>query len=140
MILANGQLDDVLTEIASGRDVGTLFVGQGNTIPAWKKWIGFAAQSEGRLMLDDGACQAIAAEGKSLLAVGIREVSGRFDQGASVELCNMEGRLIARGLANYSSTELAQIAGRKSTDIRGILGHVPYSEVIHRDNLQLVSR
>jgi glutamate 5-kinase len=38
---------------------------------------------------------------------------------------------------NYSSTELNQIRGRKSSEIPTILGYVGAETVVHRDNLVL---
>ncbi|MEQ9412052.1 MAG: glutamate 5-kinase [Fuerstiella sp.] len=137
VILANGRTDGILDRIAAGEDVGTLFRASGNAIPAWKRWIGYAARPEGTLQLDDGACQAVTRDGRSLLAVGIRKVTGEFEQGASVVLESTSGTVIGRGLVNYSAQEIRLIAGSKSAQIPILLGHVPYREVVHRDNLVL---
>ncbi|MCA9049172.1 MAG: glutamate 5-kinase [Planctomycetaceae bacterium] len=135
VILANGRQPDVLDRIAAGDEVGTLFLAHGAAVPAWKKWIGYATRPEGRLVLDEGACRAVTEQGRSLLAVGIREVHGDFEQGASVELLTQTNRIIGRGLVNYGAEEIRLIAGNKSDRIPSLLGHVPYGEVIHRDNL-----
>ena len=136
VILANGLRDRILDRIADGENVGTLFLASGSSIPAWKRWIGYTTQPEGKLYLDDGALRAVVTEGRSLLAVGITDVTGEFDQGASVELVSSSG-VIGRGLVNYSAAEIRIIRGRKSDQIPSLLGHVPYEEVIHRDNLVL---
>ncbi|HAD59530.1 MAG TPA: glutamate 5-kinase [Planctomycetaceae bacterium] len=136
VILANGLRDRILDRIADGENVGTLFLASGSSIPAWKRWIGYTTQPEGKLFLDDGALRAVVTEGRSLLAVGITDVTGEFDQGASVELVSSSG-VIGRGLVNYSAAEIRIIRGRKSDQIPSLLGHVPYEEVIHRDNLVL---
>lgn len=138
VILANGQKPNVLDNVAAGQVEGTLFKANGTTVPAWKRWIGLAGKPEGRVIVDDGACNALVKEGGSLLAVGIREVGGTFEQGASVDVVGTTLGVIARGLVNYSSAEIQSIAGRKSQQIPDVLGHVPYGEVIHRDNLVLV--
>lgn len=135
VILANGRSDGVIDRIAGGEVTGTLFLASGTAIPAWKRWIAYAARPEGRLILDDGAVRAVTAEGRSLLAVGIREVSGNFDQGASVALVSPSGETVGRGLVNYSSADIRQIAGCRSERIPELLGHVSYREVVHRDNL-----
>ena len=135
VILANGTTDGILDSIAQGQEVGTLFLASGSTVPAWKRWIAFAAKPEGQLTLDDGATNAVQNNGKSLLAVGIRDVRGDFEQGASVSLVASGGSAIGRGLVNYSAAEIRRIAGQKSSQIPELLGHVPYREVIHRDNL-----
>lgn len=138
VILANGRAPGILDQIAAGSNVGTVFVAQGESVPAWKRWIGLASKPEGVLHVDDGAVRALSHQGRSLLAVGIRRVSGSFAQGASVEIAGPEQSVIARGLVNYSSTEIEQIAGRKSGELPAILGHVPFGEVVHRDNMMLV--
>ena len=135
VILANGQSDGVLDEIIAGNETGTLFLASGSPIPAWKKWIANAADPEGQLVLDEGAVRAVVEQGRSLLAVGIRDVSGDFEQGASVELVSSAGGVIGRGLVNYPAEEVRKIAGHKSDRIPELLGHVPYGEVIHRDNM-----
>lgn len=135
VLLANGCTDGVLDRIAAGEVVGTLFLASGTAIPAWKRWIAYAARPEGRLILDEGAVRAVTTDGRSLLAVGIREVSGEFDQGASVALVAPSGETVGRGLVNYSAGDIRRIAGCRSERIPELLGHVSYREVVHRDNL-----
>lgn len=135
VILANGSEDDVLDRICGAEDVGTLFLSTGGLVPAWKKWIGFASGSEGTVHLDRGASEAVEREGRSLLAVGIRAVTGDFPQGATVDIASDSNGVIGRGLVNYSSEEIRRIQGRSSDQIEEVLNHVPYREVIHRDNL-----
>lgn len=137
VILANGCQNDVLDRIYEGEDVGTLFLATGSVVPAWKKWIGFASGSEGTVYLDPGACEAVVAKGRSLLAVGIRRVTGEFQQGATVNIAAESGAVFGRGLVNYSSAEVKLILGRSSDQIEEVLNHVPYREVIHRDNLMV---
>ncbi|MCA9062046.1 MAG: glutamate 5-kinase [Planctomycetaceae bacterium] len=139
VILANGRSDTVLDDIRQGNPTGTLFLSRGNAVPAWKRWIGFTASPAGSLVVDDGACRAVCSAGRSLLAVGITDVHGEFEPGALVGICNSSGGEIARGLVNYGSEEIRAIVGIRSTDIASRLGHVPFSEVIHRDNLAVIS-
>jgi len=140
VILAGGRQDNVLIDVMEGRSVGTLFLATGETMPAWKRWIGFTAAPAGVLTLDAGAVTAVRESGKSLLAVGISGVSGQFEPGAVVGLQTTEGQEFARGLANYSSEELQRIAGKRRSEISMVLGHAPFAEVIHRDNLALTGR
>ena len=139
VILASGLRPGVLEEISRGRLVGTLFLASGGSVPAWKKWIGYTSKPAGTLILDTGACQAVRESGRSLLAVGILRVEGEFEQGASVALADEDKRVFGRGLANYSAAELRVIAGARSDRIPQLLGHVPYDEVVHRDNLVLIN-
>lgn len=140
VILASGLREGVLDDIAAGHPVGTLFLASGETVPAWKRWIGFTAAPAGRLILDDGAVRAVREGGRSLLAVGITAVHGEFESGSLVGLCTTTGTELARGLVNYGSVELNRICGKRRDEITAALGHVPFGEVIHRDNLALTSR
>ncbi len=139
VIIANGRRPNVLREIIEGQTVGTLILAQGPAVASRKRWIGLTAQPYGRLILDAGAQQAIEQQGRSLLAIGARRVEGNFQKGDVVSLCREEGQEFARGLSNYGSEELRRIAGRTTEDIVGILGHCPYDEVVHRDNLVILS-
>ena len=138
VILANGRTPGVLDRIAEGESEGTLFLASGGSVPAWKKWIGYTTRPTGKLILDEGAGHAVRNNGRSLLAVGIRQVEGEFGQGASVALADENGACFGRGLANYSAADIRIIAGARSDQIPKLLGHVPYGEVIHRDNLVLL--
>jgi glutamate 5-kinase len=121
----------------AGESVGTLFVAQGQALRSWKRWIGFTAQPRGHLLLDAGARRAIERQGRSLLAIGITGADGIFKKGDVVSLRDTEGEEFARGLTNYSSAEVLQIKGLKTDEITKVLGHRPYEEVIHRDNMAL---
>ena len=137
VILASGRSDTVLDDIRAGKPTGTLFLAKGESVPAWKRWIGFGAPPAGVLIIDAGATRAVREAGRSLLAVGITEVHGEFEPGALVGLRTKDGTDIARGLVNYSSDEIRRIQGRRSDQIALALGHIPFAEVIHRDNLAL---
>ncbi len=76
-------------------------------------------------------------QGRSLLAIGVRRVEGNFQKGDVVALCREDGNEIARGLTNYGAEELRRISGQPKERILEILGHRPYDEVVHRDNLVL---
>lgn len=138
VIIASGRRDTVLTDILAGRDVGTLFVGQGKSVSPWKRWLGFTVRPSGMLHLDLGAAKAISRDGRSLLAIGVVATSGEFDKGDVVALCDPDGREVARGLTNYSSGDVQRIKGLRSDQIAEVLGHRPYDEIVHRDNLAVL--
>jgi len=138
-VIASGRDDRVLERIVAAESVGTLFVGRGESMPAWKRWIGWSADARGRLLVDDGARTAVVDGGRSLLAAGVRAVEGDFAAGDVVVLATAEGDF-ARGLANYPSTDLHRIRGLKTERILETLGYCPYDEVVHRDNLAVVRR
>jgi glutamate 5-kinase len=135
VIIANGARPGVLDDILAGRDVGTLFLARGASLPAWKRWIGYTVRPKGKFVLDDGARTAIETSGRSLLAIGIAAVEGEFEKGEVVSLVDKAGVEFARGLTNYPASDARKIAGKKTDGIITALGSLPYGEVIHRDNL-----
>jgi glutamate 5-kinase len=139
-IIASGRNDHVLDEVRRGDPVGTLFTSRAAAVPAWKRWLGWSADPRGSLIVDAGAREAVVDGGRSLLAAGIVAVEGSFASGDVVALTTGNGRPFARGLVNYPADELRRIVGLKTDRIATVLGSVPYEEVIHRDNLAIVSR
>jgi glutamate 5-kinase len=139
VIIANGRRPNVLVDIVAGELVGTLFVSQGPAVASRKRWIGLTAQPCGKLVLDAGAQQAVETQGRSLLAIGVRRVEGLFQKGDVVSLCRDNGVEFARGLINYGSEEMRRIAGQPTERIVEVLGHCPYDEVVHRDNLAITA-
>jgi glutamate 5-kinase len=139
VILANGGTDRILDRIMDGESVGTLFPAQGNTIPAWKRWIGYTVTPTGAFTLDDGACTALSRQGRSLLSIGVTDVTGQFEAGAVVAMKDAAGNEFARGLSNYSSTECREIAGKRSEEIQELWGSLPYGELGHRNNLVVLT-
>jgi glutamate 5-kinase len=139
VVIANGRRPNVLVDLLTGADLGTLILAQGPAVTSRKRWIGLTAQPCGRLILDDGARQAVEYQGRSLLAIGVRRVEGIFQKGDVISLCGEDGCEFARGLINYGSEEMRRIAGHAREQIVQILGHQPYEEVVHRDNLAIVS-
>lgn len=135
VIIANGREPGALRSILAGELVGTLVTAQPQALTSWKRWIGFTAQPRGELVLDDGARRAIEKQGRSLLAIGIVQVSGEFAKGDVLALRDMRGGEFARGLTNYVAADLQRIKGFKTEAIAAALGHCPYQEVIHRDNM-----
>ena len=125
----------VLQHILDGKPTGTLFLAQGGVMPAWKRWIGYTAEPQGRFVLDSGAYQAVSRDGKSLLAIGVRDVDGEFAKGEVVSLSSTSGTDFARGLSNYDARDSRLVAGKGSDQIEDLLGSVPYVEMVHRDNL-----
>jgi glutamate 5-kinase len=89
--------------------------------------------------VDEGARRALIERGKSLLPSGILEVRGQFQRGDVVELEDGSGRVFGRGLTNYSWEEVAQLRGRKTSEIAAVLGAKPYDEVVHRDNMVILA-
>jgi glutamate 5-kinase len=138
VILASGKRPDALDAIFRAEQVGTLFLPHSNTLPAWKRWLGYTARPCGRLVVDAGARNAVQHKGRSLLPIGIVQVVGSFGKGDVVSLCDPEGVEFARGLTNYPSATVDKLRGVRTEGIREVLGVCPYEEVVHRDNLVVI--
>ncbi|MCC7338721.1 MAG: glutamate 5-kinase [Pirellulaceae bacterium] len=138
VIIAGGRVENVLTRLVAGEELGTLFLPSQRGMAPKKRWIGFTAQASGTLSVDAGAARAIRSGGPSLLAIGIVRVSGEFVKGEVLSVVDELGVEIARGLTNFSSHELTKIRGQRSLAIAELLGHCPYEEVIHRDNMTII--
>lgn len=139
VIIAAGREPGALARILAGDVVGTLVLAQGQAVRSWKRWIGFTAQPRGYLVLDEGARRAVEKQGRSLLAIGVQEVFGDFKKGDVVALRDLAGVEFARGLINYPAAEMLRIKGLRTDRIAGALGHCPYQEVMHRDNMALTT-
>lgn len=140
--IADGRESNVLHDIADGKDIGTLFVPKMHKIHSKKLWIGFFAKCAGRLLVDDGAADALISKGRSLLPSGVIASAGRFKRGDTVEIvrASESNRVIARGLVNFDSDECGMIILHKSGEIAEILKRDADAEVVHRDNLVLLTK
>lgn len=136
-IVASGREADVLVRLARGEAIGTRFIAQTPRMAARKQWLADHLQLRGAVRLDAGAARALVAGGRSLLPIGVTDVSGEFERGEAVAIHDPEGREIARGLINYSSSETRLIMRRPSSEIEAILGFIEEPELVHRDNLVL---
>lgn len=133
-VIASGREADVLVRLGAGESVGTLMIASTQPLAARKQWLADHLQTAGKLVLDAGAVQALL-EGRSLLPIGVVEVQGEFERGAAVACMNSDGKEMARGLANYGSGESRLIARKSSQEIEAILGYVDEPELIHRNNM-----
>ncbi|MFA7316055.1 MAG: glutamate 5-kinase [Sulfuricella sp.] len=137
-IIASGREQEVLVRLARGEAIGTQLIAETMPIAARKQWLADHLQVRGKVMLDEGAARALRQEGKSLLPIGVCDLSGDFDRGEVVTCIDQNGQEIARGLVNYASGEARKIMRHPSSEIESILGYVDELELIHRDNLVLL--
>jgi glutamate 5-kinase len=136
-VIAWGRENDVLLRLAAGEAIGTLLVASTPKLAARKQWMADHLQLRGAVLVDDGAVAKLRDGGKSLLPIGVVEVSGDFVRGDVIAVRSMNDTEIARGLANYAAPEARLIARKPSSQIEALLGYANEPELIHRDNLVL---
>ncbi|MBI5834772.1 MAG: glutamate 5-kinase [Armatimonadetes bacterium] len=124
--------------VAHGEPVGTTFWPGDHTLRGRKRWLASSAPVEGTLTVDDGAARALLAGGRSLLAVGVRNVEGDFGPGDLLLVRAADGAEVARGLSNFSAEQVRRIAGLHGHQLAEALGYETGPEVIHLDNLATV--
>jgi glutamate 5-kinase len=137
-VVAWGRETDVLLRLSQGEPIGTLFVATTAKVAARKQWMADHLQLRGAVVIDDGALVKLRDEGKSLLPIGMTEVVGEFHRGDVIAVRNAQGQDVARGLANYASSEARRIARKPSSAFEALLGFTGEPEMIHRDNLVLI--
>ncbi|HAZ63075.1 MAG TPA: glutamate 5-kinase [Armatimonadetes bacterium] len=141
VVIARGKPDNgvpPVRAVAAGERVGTTFSPAEHALRGRKRWLATSAEVAGELTIDDGAARALLAGGHSLLAVGVREVRGDFGAGSLLLVRNLAGTEVARGLSNFSASDLRRIAGLRGDALAAKLGQAAGPEVIHLDNMALV--
>ena len=138
-VIAWGRESDVLLRLAAGEAIGSALVAGTAKLAARKQWMLDHLQLRGAVRVDAGAVAKLRDEGKSLLPIGVHEVEGDFVRGDVIAVRTRDGSAeVARGLANYSSTEARLIARKPSSQIEALLGYANEPELIHRTNLVLI--
>ncbi len=133
MVIANG-LTTRITDLLSGKEVGTLFLAGKGRMRSRKLWLA-GLNRKGSVVVDDGAVEAIWKRGKSLLPSGVLEVVGEFDAGELIGVEDPAHKEVARGLARYGSAEIRKILGKQTSEVASILAVGSGDEVIHRDDM-----
>ncbi len=136
MVIASGKELHPLRAISEGAPC-TWFLAAANPVTARKRWIAGTLEPKGVIVIDDGARAALQS-GRSLLAAGVKSVSGQFERGEAVVIRDMSGCELGRGLIGYNAEETAQIAGRNSMEIHAVLGYSGRTALIHRDDMALL--
>jgi glutamate 5-kinase len=122
LVIANGYRENVLRDVLAGEEVGTIFLPHANKLASRKRWIAFFQRPVGTVVVDDGAKQALCANGKSLLAKGIVSTEGKFEKGDVVSVRDKNQVEFARGLAKVGSIQIKSASG----------------VVIHRDDMVIL--
>ena len=136
-VIAFGREPDVLVRLIAGESIGTALIAPTQKLAARKQWMVDHLQLRGAVVIDDGAARKVRDEGKSLLPIGVTEVQGEFHRGDVIAVRSLKGVELARGLANYGSSEARLIARKPSGEFEKLLGYTAEPEMIHRDNLVL---
>jgi glutamate 5-kinase len=135
MVLASGEDPDALMKILEGETIGTVFLPNHEALVQRERWIAFAGQPQGEVIIDQGAVTALLQDKKSLLPSGVTGVQGEFGIGDLIRVLDQSEKEIARGLSNFSSEEIEKIMGANTAHLPKVLGYKTYEEVIHRNNM-----
>lgn len=134
-IIARGHEENVILRLRDGESIGTHLKAGTAKLDARKQWLANQLKVRGKLVLDDGAQRRLKAGAASLLPVGVRAVEGQFYRGELVSCIDQRGTEIARGLVNYTASEVRRLMGLHSSEIEQALGYVDEPELINRDNM-----
>ncbi len=127
--------DQRLSSVLSDDRCATLFVPSDKKMSSRHRWIAYAGQSCGKIIVDNGALNALTEKGKSLLPAGVKSVHGTFRAGDKVEIVSENNTVIGSGLVNYSSDDASLLRGCRTSEIPQRIGHKSFDEIIHRNNL-----
>lgn len=138
VLIVNGKTPNIINEVFSEKELGTIFLPNDEMLSGKKRWIGYATNILGKLIVNYGAKKAILEKESSLLPVGLVDVKNEFKKGEVVSILDENEREIARGIVNYNSEDCKKIAGAQSEEISKILGHKNYDAIVGRDNITIL--
>jgi len=138
VVIACGTKPNVLKQIVTGHEIGTIFPAHTNKMESRKRWMLSGLASKGKLVIDRGAANALRTRGSSLLPAGIAKVEGDFRRGDVVDIFDLDGNQIGYGISNYDSKDIESIKGVHSEKIPWLLGYDYGDEVVHRNNMVLI--
>lgn len=139
VVIASGLSRRSILDILGGKDTGTLILPRRTgKLRSRKMWIAYAMSAHGTIVVDDGARKVLLEGGKSLLPAGVTGARGRFRPGDAVSIADRRGRVFARGIARWSAEQVDRGKGKRSAEIRTLLGPGTPAEVVHRDDLTIL--
>lgn len=133
-IIANGKIPQIISKLFAGTETGTVFLPT-ESLPGKKRWIAYATNVLGQVIVNDGAKKAILEKDSSLLPIGVVELRNDFRRGDVVSIIDSSGLEFARGVVNYNFSDAQKIAGVHSDKILETLGYKNYDALITRDNI-----
>lgn len=137
VLIANGKEPYVIRRIFEGEDLGTMFLPENRIMSDKRRWIGYATNIIGKIVVNEGAKDALLAE-KSLLPIGVIDVINTFHKGDVISILDEDKHEFARGIVNYDSDSCKKVIGHHSDNIAEILGFKNYDAIITRDNITLL--
>lgn len=137
VLIANGKEPFIIKRIFNGEDLGTMFLPQKENLSDKKRWIGYATNIIGKIIVNEGAKKALLAE-KSLLPIGVIGVKNSFHKGDVISILDEKKKEFARGIVNYDSDSCKKLLGSHSDNIVEILGFKNYDAIITRDNITIL--
>ena len=138
VLIANGKIPFVIKKVFAGENIGTMFLPQTEGLSDKKRWIGYATNIIGKITVNSGAKKALVEKEKSLLPIGVTEITNEFKKGDVVSILDEDGNEFARGITNYDSEACCKVIGCHSDDIIKILGFKTYDAIITRDNITIL--
>jgi glutamate 5-kinase len=138
VIIADGRVPDIAIRLARGEALGTHFQPHTSKLESRQRWLLSGLATRGTVVVDAGATEALLKQKRSLLPTGIKEVSGDFERGDIVNICDASGKQLGSGITNYSRQDIEAIKGKHSSEIVGRLGYDYGAEVVHRNNLVMI--
>lgn len=138
VLIANGKIPYVINKIFAGEEIGTMFLPQTQGLSDKKRWIGYATNIIGKIVVNSGAKKALVEKEKSLLPIGVVDVVHEFNKGDVISIVDENDNEFARGIVNYDSVACRKVIGSHSDDIIKILGFKNYDAIITRDNITIL--
>lgn len=139
VFIASGAEPNILERLLSGQGPGTFFVPSGLPLEARKRWLAYFQRPAGILLVNACAVPVLKDQGRSLLAVGVTGARGQFRAGDIVNIADPSGKIFARGKTAYASDEIPALAEKKGEWIRALYPNRKRLEVVHRNDLVLLS-
>ena len=138
MIICNSNKIERLIDIINGENIGTLFIKNENSFTSREHWMIYKTHSKGKIIIDDGCKNALLNNKISILPKGIIGVSNVFLKNSIVDIVDKSNNILAKGISNYSSSEISKIQGMESSLVLSIFGPESKKEVIHANNLVIL--
>ncbi len=136
-MIVNGKRPGIIKKIFDNEDAGTVFLST-NKLSSKHRWIAYATNLRGAVIVNEGAKKALIEKQTSLLPIGILKVEGIFENGEVISIKDETGMEFARGVSNYTSCECEKLLGVHSEKIRDIIGYKQSDDIISKDNLVLL--